>query len=206
MYVEGENDVRTKLVGFFSRWKNRTGDPALWWEVAREWRLGRQETCSDVAARKTRAMRGTSCFLSGETSSIPGTGVPRSSTNSLDGSGRYPIGHSCLHGTAWRESTRTTDEKPAFASAGLTDQVALHRSYPPSSLIESARNLDSSRAVCPISRTSENHRPQFRSTPIRKPCQWGKQECLLETTKHNLCPETLRNMSPKAEDPFCRSK
>jgi hypothetical protein len=52
MYVEGENDVRTKLVGFFSRWKNSTGDLALWWEVAHERRLGRHYTCSDVAAHK----------------------------------------------------------------------------------------------------------------------------------------------------------
>ena len=52
MYVEGKSDVRTKWVGFFSRWRNSTGDLALWWEVARERRLGRQDACSDVAARK----------------------------------------------------------------------------------------------------------------------------------------------------------
>jgi len=33
--------------------ENRTGDLALWWEVAREWRLGRQEDMCAVAARKT---------------------------------------------------------------------------------------------------------------------------------------------------------
>jgi hypothetical protein len=44
-----------------------------------------------VAARKTRTMRCTSCFLSGRTSSLPGTAVPRSSTDSLTVSGRHPI-------------------------------------------------------------------------------------------------------------------
>lgn len=162
--------------GYLHELRNSTGGLALWWEAAREWRLGRQDTCSNVAARKTRTMRNALDFQSGETSSIPGTGVPRSSTDSLASSGRHPIGPSCFHGTTWRESTRTTDEKPASASTGLTDQVALRRSYPPSFLMKSARNLDSSRAVCPISRTSENHGPQFRSTPIRKPCQWVKYE------------------------------
>ena len=106
-----------------------------------------------------------------------------------------PDGHSCLRGTAWRESTRTTDEKPASASTGLTDQVALRRSYPPSFQIKLSRDLDSSRAVCPISRSSENHGPQFGSTPIRKPCQWRKPEFFLKAIKHNLCPKTVRIMS-----------
>jgi len=29
---------------------------------------------------------------------------------------------------------------------------------------------------------------------------------MVETTKHNLCPETLRNMSPQSEVRFYRSK
>ena len=86
-----------------------------------------------------------------------------------------PLGLLCHDGTASGETARTTDEKDARFSAGLTDQVALRRSSPPSSLMKSSRDLDSSRAVCPISRSTEHHRPQFRSTPIRKRCQWAAQ-------------------------------
>ena len=37
------------------------------------------------------------------------------------------------HGTASREPARRTNEKPTHASVGLTGQVALHHSSPPSS-------------------------------------------------------------------------
>ena len=57
MYVEGESDVRTKLVRFFSRWRNSTGDLALWWKVARERRLGRQVIFLMSRPEKTRAMK-----------------------------------------------------------------------------------------------------------------------------------------------------
>ncbi len=46
-----------KADGVFLSLENSTGGLALWWEAAREWRLGRQDACFDVAARKTRAMR-----------------------------------------------------------------------------------------------------------------------------------------------------
>jgi hypothetical protein len=69
-------------------------------------------------------------------------------------SGSYPVGLWCRRGTATGDPFNTTDEKPALASAGLTDQVESRRPYPPSSLGVSQRDLDDSRAVCPISRTS----------------------------------------------------
>ena len=52
MYVEGGERCDNEAGGIFQSLKNSTGDLALWWEVARERRLGRQDTCSDVAARK----------------------------------------------------------------------------------------------------------------------------------------------------------
>lgn len=64
-------------MGFFGIRRNGTGDLALWWEIARGWRLGRRVDVRDVAARKTRAKQEPADFQSGETSSIPGACVPR---------------------------------------------------------------------------------------------------------------------------------
>jgi hypothetical protein len=50
--------------------------------------------------------------------------------------GFHPVGLRCRYGTASGESASTTDEKPAPVSAGLTDQVASNRPYPPSFLSE----------------------------------------------------------------------
>jgi hypothetical protein len=47
-----------------------------------------------------------------------------------------------------------TDEKPALASLGLMGQVASCRSFHPPLAMKSPRDLDGSRAVYPISRTS----------------------------------------------------
>ena len=89
-------------------------------------------------------------------------------------SGHYPVSLLCPEGTASREPASTTDEKSTLASVGPTDQVESSRSYPhPPLLVKSPRDLDGSRAVCPISRTSVNHGPQLSPTPIRKMCQWG---------------------------------
>lgn len=57
-------------------------------------------------------------------------------------------------GTARGEPASTANEKSVLETVGLTDQVELRRSWPPSSLDKSPRDLDSIRAVCPISRTS----------------------------------------------------
>lgn len=61
----------------FLRARKSTGDLALWWEVARGWRLGRPFVFYMFAARETHAMSGHAGFQSGETSSIPGACVPR---------------------------------------------------------------------------------------------------------------------------------
>lgn len=50
--------------------------------------------------------------------------------------GFHPVGLRCRNGTASGASASTTDEKPAPASVGLTDQVASNRPYPPSFLRE----------------------------------------------------------------------
>jgi hypothetical protein len=55
-------DTSTKPGGSFSHGKN-TGDLALWWEVAREWRLGRQELC--LMSRPVRPVRHGHVFLLG---------------------------------------------------------------------------------------------------------------------------------------------
>jgi hypothetical protein len=110
-------------------------------------------------------MSGVTSFQSGETSSIPGACVPR-----VAGDTPLTLWHlvlldlRCQFGTANGEPAGTTDEKPALASAGLTDQVALRRSCPPSSLpMMSPRDLDDSHGGCPIPRTSVNHGPQLSS-------------------------------------------
>jgi hypothetical protein len=53
-----------------------------------------------------------------------------------------------------KNSVSMTDEKPTLASVGLTGQVASCRPYPPPLAMKSSRDLDGSRAVYPISRTS----------------------------------------------------
>ena len=78
-----------------------------------------------------------------------------------------PSGHS------QEDPASTIDEKPALASAGLTDQVESRRPYPPSSLVKSPGDLDDSRAVCPISRIfGDTGTLQIRPTLIRQLCQW----------------------------------
>ena len=146
--------ARTKLEGVFTNSQNGTGDLALWWEVARNRRLGRRNCNHVVAARKTRANLGHANFQSWETSSIPGACVPRAAADSpvVQADIRLVCGALTAQPVEIRASA--TDEKPALASAGLTNQVESLRPYPPSSLMKSSGDLDDSRAVCPISRTS----------------------------------------------------
>jgi len=87
------------------------------------WRLGRRLSRFLVAARKTHAKQVHTVFQSGETSSIPGACVPRTSGWLSVTSGSYPVGLWRHYGTASGDQASTTDEKPALASAGLTDQV-----------------------------------------------------------------------------------
>lgn len=135
-YVEGKSDVRTKLEAFFSIRINGTGDLALWWEVARVRRLGRRNCYNNVAARKTRARPGHASFQSWETSSIPRRLCSSRRGGYSGRAGCYPVGLWCRYGTASGDPASTTDEKPALASAGLTNQVESRRPYPPSSLRE----------------------------------------------------------------------
>lgn len=115
-----------------------TGDLALWWEAARDWRLGRRWDVSDIAARrparnqiKQASSRGRHRQSQGLVFLGPASGSPFVLRP-------HPVGLLCHQGTASGEPASTTDEKPALASAGLTDQVELCHSYPPSSLDEVA--------------------------------------------------------------------
>lgn len=159
----------------FSISRNNTGDLALWWEVAREWRLGRRHRRSVVAARETHARRGHARFRSGETTSIPGTCVPRTSfefsglIRLISGWSLMPLGHS-----QWRICQHDRREtRPHIGGPDGPGGVASSITHPPL-LAKSPRDLDDSRAVCPISRTSVSIiGPQVRRTPIRIACQWG---------------------------------
>ena len=82
MYVEPSEPRENEVGSCFQELRTGTGDLALWWEVARGRRLGRRNCNCDVAARKTRAKPGHASFQSWETSSIPGTCVPRAAADS----------------------------------------------------------------------------------------------------------------------------
>jgi len=121
-----------------------------WWEVARGWRLGRRieigllrfdwpARCQviRVSRRGRRRQSQALVFLA------PRRMLRRSRL--ISSWSVVPSRHSL------EDPASTIDEKPALLSAGLTGQVESRRPCPPSSLVKSPRNLDDSRAVCPIS-------------------------------------------------------
>jgi hypothetical protein len=111
---------------------------------------------SVVAAQKTHTRQIVQSFQSGKTSSVPGTCVPPASEG-LSAHMALAImyeGHACHSGTASEESASKTDEKPTRESVGLMGQVASCRPFHPPLAMNLPRDLDGSRAVYPISRTS----------------------------------------------------
>jgi hypothetical protein len=124
------------------------------------WRLGRRNIILRyiVAALKTHPILVIQGFQSGETSSIPGAVfllLPMflrsrmAFTLKFKSKALVPI-----RAQPAKNSVSMTDEKPTLASVGLTGQVASCRPYPPPLAMKSSRDLDGSRAVYPISRTS----------------------------------------------------
>ena len=90
-----------------------------------------------IAALKTHTILVIQGFQSGETSSIPGTGVPLAAEDIPLSTALSPKGFTCLYGTASGDTASMTDEKPILlASVGLMGQVASCRPFPPSSRYE----------------------------------------------------------------------
>ncbi len=81
-------------------------------------------------------MPGEASFQSGETSSIPGACVPRAASGSPVNKAHIRLVSGAMLAQPAGEPAGTTDEKPALASAGLTDQVESRRPYSPPSLHE----------------------------------------------------------------------
>ena len=112
------------------KWKGRgdvpceqnTGDLALWWEVARGWRLGRRIRFSIVAAREAHTILASLGIQSGEISSVPGACVPRPAWCSTSRA-RFRLVYGAATAQPVEDPAKTTDETPTLASVGLTDQV-----------------------------------------------------------------------------------
>lgn len=128
-------------------------------------------------------------FQSGETSSIPGTCVPHATEHFSAQEWLSPSeGSPYQSGTAGEELVSMTDEKPALASAGLMGQVASRRSSPPPLAMKSPRDLDGSRAVYPISRTSiDRWAAGSFPTLIKEPCQGACSCSRHRSVMHSRC-------------------
>jgi hypothetical protein len=143
---------RVRRADFFNACWNSTGDPALRWEVARVWRLGRRVSYRFVSAQlKLRPARQARCWAL-----IGGKQIgPRRLCSSrqrrvlLMKTGWCPVGLWCHYGTASGEPASTTDQKPALESAGLCGQVESGHPSLPSSLGKLAGEPVDSRASCP---------------------------------------------------------
>ncbi len=113
-------------------------------------------------------MSGEASFQPGEAAPSPGACVPRAASGFPGNKAHIRLVSGAILAQPAGEPAGTTDEKPALASAGLTDQVESRRPYPPSSLrsqqetsITAARSVRSLELQCVLGRS-------FLNTPIRK--------------------------------------
>src|SRR4029079_10478227 len=125
-----------------------------------------------------RPRPGPASFQSWETSSIPGAYVPRAATNAPTKQADTQL--VCGAFTAQPAEirlARPTRNPPSHRRAQRARGSRVVHIHPPL-LVKSTGDLDDSRAVCPISRTSMELL-QGRSSPptlIRSWCQWGRRD------------------------------
>jgi len=106
----------------------------------------------------TRAKQGHASFQSWETSSIPGTRVPRAAADTPASQAAIQLVYGAITAQpAEIRSARPTRNPPSQRRAWRARWSRVVHIHPPL-LVKSSGDLDDSRAVCPISRTSTENR------------------------------------------------